>query len=91
MKSIVPGAVQATPPAKWWAGLKLACPRCHGQVALDSSDDVTGLATVHAERHPGGKQWVEVNCPTEGCLQRLTAEKITAAVGEATLPQPPTA
>lgn len=72
MKTIRPGQTPATPIPPWWIGTKVSCPVCRGVFELEATDTVS----TNVERHPGGKQWVEVTCPTEGCREVIKGTRL---------------
>jgi hypothetical protein len=84
MLTIAPGIVPPIAREEWWHGREAQCPHCSTRVKLEPADSTTGAVNPGAERHPGGKQWVEIQCPTAGCARKFTLEKINPPIGEKT-------
>ncbi len=72
MKTIRPGSTPEQPTPPWWVGKTVECPKCKGRFELEANDPVG----VSAERHPGGKQWLEVRCPTTGCCTIIQSTRL---------------
>lgn len=84
MLTIAPGIIPPIEREEWWHGREAQCPKCKARVKLEPKDKDTGAANPCAERRPNGRQWVEIQCPTEGCGQQFTLERINPPIGEPT-------
>lgn len=70
-------------PKPWWVAREAQCPKCKARIRLEEGDEAAGAVTTHAERHPGGKQWVDIQCPTPACGTVIKLELLNAPFGEA--------
>lgn len=71
--------------AAWWIGKIAECTVCGCRVQLEEGDDKgtnpgagkAAAINVFAERHPGGKRWIEGQCPTPECPGKIGTEDVS--------------
>jgi hypothetical protein len=91
MKILRKGELPTAAATPWWVGKTAECRVCGCQVLLEAGDDSRNSGdapaiTAHAERHIGGRQWVNGPCPTPECpgkleLENVFSSQITGAAG----------
>ncbi len=71
MKTIIEGKTSPSEPPAWWVSTMIDCSKCGARITLEANDQVAS----DAEKHPGGRQWVTITCPNQGCGNELTADR----------------